>query len=87
MPTTAPARWAFNCEHGQLKTGDPVTNAANGEALGELTLDEDKRHAILRVAAKRPQPETLSIGPGSPFSTEGDTFSQFGEVFGRSLAR
>jgi uncharacterized protein len=54
----------------KLKTGDAVTNTANGEALGELTLDEDHRRAILRVAAKRPQPEMLSIGPGSPFSTE-----------------
>jgi len=50
----------------KLKTGDTVTNAATGE----LTLDEDARHAILRVAAKRPQPETLALGPGSPYSTQ-----------------
>ncbi len=54
----------------KLKPGDPVTNAATGEPLGELTLDEDARLAILRVVAKRPQPETLALGPGSPYSTK-----------------
>jgi hypothetical protein len=53
----------------KLKTGDAVTNAATGEPLGELTLDEDARRVVLRVVAKRPQPETLAIGPGSPFNT------------------
>lgn len=54
----------------KLKTGDPVTNAATGEPLGELTLDEVARRAVLRVAAKRPQPETLALGPGSPYGTQ-----------------
>ena len=53
----------------KLKTGDAVTNAATGEPLGELTLDEVTRRVILRVVAKRPQHETLAIGPGSPFNT------------------
>lgn len=54
----------------KLKSGDPVTNAATGEPLGELTLDEDARRAVLRVVATRPQPEALSLGPGQPYGTD-----------------
>jgi predicted RecB family nuclease len=54
----------------KLKAGDQVTNAATGEPLGELTLDEDARRVILRVVGTRPQPEALSLGPGTPYGTE-----------------
>lgn len=54
----------------KLKPGDPVTNAATGEPLGELALDENVRRAVLRVVSKRPQPETLSLGPGQPYKTD-----------------
>lgn len=62
--------YRFPEQETKLKTGDPVTNAATGEPLGELSLDEDARRVILRVVAKRPQPENMSLGPGNPYSTE-----------------
>jgi len=54
----------------KLKTGDPVTNAATGEKLGEVTLDETGRRAIVRVVSKRPQPDRLNLGPGWPYGSE-----------------
>lgn len=57
-------------QESKLKSGDPVTNAATGEPLNELTLDEDARRAVLRVVSSRPQPETLSLGPGQPYKTD-----------------
>ncbi|MFZ5483844.1 MAG: TM0106 family RecB-like putative nuclease [Pseudomonadota bacterium] len=57
-------------QESKLKRGDSVTNALTGEPLNEVTLDEVNRRAILRVVAKRPQPERLALGPGQPYSTE-----------------
>ena len=54
----------------KLKTGDAVTNARTGEKLGEVTLDEAHRQAVLRVLAKRPQLNCLALGPGQPYGTE-----------------
>lgn len=63
--------WHYPEQETKLKSGDEVTNAATGEPMGKLTLDEDNRLASLKIAATRPQPEEhLSLGPGNPYNTK-----------------
>ncbi len=63
--------WHYQEQETNLKSGDEVTNAATGEPMGKLTLDEDKHLASLKIATSKPQPEEhLSLGPGNPYNTK-----------------
>ncbi len=54
--------YSYPEQETKLKSGDTVTNAATGEPLGELTLDEDARRVVLRVAAKSPPTRKPGLG-------------------------
>jgi uncharacterized protein len=54
----------------KLKTGDPVTDAATGDSLNKVTIDEENRRIELRLGKNFVLPERLSIGTGRPIGSK-----------------
>lgn len=62
--------YSFPEQQFKIKTGDKVVNVETGKNLNLISIDEDNLRIELRLSKKLSLPDSFSIGPGEPLTTE-----------------